>query len=211
MPNFNLKCIHPLSLVPIKMNDIILIIYPGTGLECLFAVNQIGYNGMIIASDTSFNNLKKIQKMCYKYDNIYLILQNINCLPFFNNSFNLILYYANKNNIFEKRKIINQVYEKIKKNGYFIISDVVTKIDFNEKIINEIINTDDIISLDNYISMLEAVKFKNIKINARLSLSDNLISSLMPSNTIEKKEQEWHSKRKDIYKNIEICFITAIK
>lgn len=211
MTNTNIKCIHALSLVPIKKNDIILIIYPGTGLECLFAVNQPGYIGTIITSDSSFNNLKKIKKMCYEYKNISFVLQNINSLPFLNDSFNSILYYANKNSKFEKEKIIHQVYKMIKKNGYFIISDVIAKKDFNEDIKNEITNVENIICLDDYISMLEAVKFKDVKTSARFPLSDDIIESLILNTIIKEKEHEWNIKRKEMYKNIEICFITAVK
>lgn len=107
-----------------KKGDTILDLAGGTGDLALSFSKAIGENGQIILSDINNSMLtigknKLINKG--RINNIDYIQANAECLPFKNNTFDIITMSFGLRNVTDKPKALKSMYESIKPGGKLLI------------------------------------------------------------------------------------------
>lgn len=168
--NLGLGCGNPVAFMMIKEGDVVIDLGSGAGIDCFLASKKVGSKGKVIGIDMTPKMIEKAKENAKKgnFTNVQFILGEIENLPIEDNFANIVISNCVINLSPDKQKAFNEIYRILKKNGCFIVSDIVLLDNLPEDIKNSseayTACLAGAILKEEYIKIIEKAGFKNIKI-----------------------------------------------
>lgn len=181
--DLGLGCGLPTAFARINEGDTVLDLGSGAGNDVFIARSYVGDTGKVIGLDMTDAMIEKANENNQKlgYDNVEFILGDIENIPLEGDSVKVVLSNCVLNLVPDKEKAFSEIYRVLKPDGHFSISDIVIKGELPEKIkkAGEMYAgcVSGAVDKDDYIGMIEAAGFKNIKIekDKQIILPDSIV------------------------------------
>jgi len=134
--NLGLGCGNPISLANLKEGETVLDLGSGAGFDAFLASKIVGKDGKVIGVDMTPEMIERAKKNAAKggYKNVEFHLGEIENLPIENNSIDAIISNCVINLSPDKEKVFQEMFRVLKKNGRFMVSDIVLTKPLPEKL-----------------------------------------------------------------------------
>jgi len=125
--NLGLGCGNPVALSKMQKGDVVLDLGSGAGFDCFLASKKVGNNGKVIGVDMTKEMVEKARKNAEKYgfNNVEFKIGEIENLPIEDESIDTIISNCVINLSPDKKKVFQEAYRVLKKNGKMYVSDIV--------------------------------------------------------------------------------------
>jgi ArsR family transcriptional regulator len=125
--NLGLGCGNPVAMASINEGDVVLDLGSGAGFDAFIARRKVGESGRVIGVDMTPEMIKKALEAAEKqgYDNVEFRLGDIEDLPVKGNSVDVVISNCVINLAPDKKKVFEEAYRVLKRNGKMFISDIV--------------------------------------------------------------------------------------
>lgn len=133
--NLGLGCGNPIAMAGIKKGDVVLDLGSGAGFDCFLASRRTGETGKVIGVDMTEEMIDRARTTAAKhnYKNVEFRLGEIEDLPIEDNSVDIIISNCVINLSPDKKKVFEEAYRVLKKNGKMYVSDIVLLGELTEK------------------------------------------------------------------------------
>jgi arsenite methyltransferase len=188
--NLGLGCGNPNAIASLKPGEIVLDLGSGGGFDCFLAAKQVGDNGKVIGVDMTTEMLIKARENAIKIqaNNIEFRLGEIEHLPVEDQSIDVIMSNCVINLSPDKTQVFKDAFRVLKPGGRLAISDIVATAKIPEAIQKDLAMIAACIggaeSIENIETMLQAVGFKDIKIQPK-DESKSFIRKWVPDMKLE--------------------------
>lgn len=185
-------CGNPLAFTEVKAGDTVLDLGCGAGIDVLLAARKVGATGKIIGIDMTDAMIAKAKEnvALAKLNNVEIRKGIIEDMPVDDNSVDWIISNCVINLSPEKNRVFHEIYRVLKPGGIMMVSDIIA-----EELPQEIIINPDLyssclsgaISEKSYISGLQKVGLKNVKILSRLVYDTEQLQAFIASESPKNK------------------------
>jgi arsenite methyltransferase len=168
--NLGLGCGNPLALSSIREGETVLDLGSGAGFDCFLAAARVGKSGKVIGVDMTAEMIKKAKENVKKgnYGNVEFRFGEIEKLPVADSTVDKIISNCVINLSPDKGKVFQEAYRVLKPGGNVMISDIVLLRqlpDFiKESILGYVGCVSGAIHRDEYLKMMEASGFRDVKV-----------------------------------------------
>jgi ubiquinone/menaquinone biosynthesis C-methylase UbiE len=168
--DLGLGCGVPTEYARINKGDTVLDLGSGTGNDVFIARSIVGNEGYVIGIDMTEEMIERANKNKQKlgFDNVEFRFGEIENLPVKSNSINVVISNCVLNLVPDKRKAFSEIFRVLKEQGHFCVSDIVLIGELPAKIKEAASMYAGCISgaiqKDEYIEIIKAIGFKNIRI-----------------------------------------------
>jgi len=178
--NYGLGCGNPGAIANLKEGETVLDLGCGAGFDVFLASSKVGAEGKVIGIDMTEAMIKKARDNAAKneIDNVEFILGEIEALPLADNSVDVIISNCVINLSPAKEKVFAEAKRVLKRGGRLAISDILKAEEFPKEIEANLDNYSSCVTgsieKEKLLSILEKLKFKNIKLE-RKNHSDQIV------------------------------------
>jgi len=133
--NLGLGCGNPIAMSNISEGDVVLDLGSGAGFDALIARRKVGESGKVIGVDITPEMIKKSSEITKRqgFDNVEFRLGDIENLPVDSESIDVIISNCVINLAPNKRKVFDEAWRVLKKNGMMFVSDIVLLSEISEE------------------------------------------------------------------------------
>lgn len=137
--NLGLGCGNPLTIADLKPGETVLDLGSGAGFDAFLAAKSVGKEGKVIGVDMTQEMIKKAKKNADKMGigNVEFRLGEIEKLPVFDNSIDVVLSNCVINLSPDKRAVLGELFRVLKPGGRISISDVLRAGKIPKKIMDD--------------------------------------------------------------------------
>ena len=137
--NLGLGCGNPTALSRIKEGDVVLDLGSGAGFDAFLAAKKVGRTGKVIGVDMTKEMIMKAgyNAQKYNYENVEFKLGDIENLPIEGNSIDVIISNCVINLAPDKKRVFEEAYRVLKKDGRMYVSDIVLLGELTETQMND--------------------------------------------------------------------------
>ena len=168
--DYGLGCGIPTEFAKIKKGDTVLDLGSGAGNDVFIARSIVGENGYVIGVDMTAAMIEKANENKQKlgYENVEFILGDIEKLPVERNSIDVAVSNCVMNLVPDKSLAYSEVYNALKPQGHFSISDIV----LSRKLPKGILNAAEMyagcisgaLEKSEYLQAIKNAGFKNVRV-----------------------------------------------
>lgn len=168
--DLGLGCGLPTEFAQIKTGDTVVDLGSGAGNDCFVARALTGDSGKVIGIDMTEAMVKKAKENAIKlgFKNISFVLGDIENMPVADNTADVVISNCVLNLVPDKVKAFHEIYRILKSGGHLSVSDVVIKGSLPDGLKNAVEMyagcVSGAIQTDDYLSIMEKVGLKNIRI-----------------------------------------------
>ena len=188
--NLGLGCGNPLALSSIREGETVLDLGSGAGFDCFLAAARVGKSGKVIGVDMTPEMIKKAKENAKKgnYGNVEFRLGEIEKLPVVDSTVDKVISNCVINLSPDKGKVFQEAFRVLKPGGNVMISDIVLLRqlpDFiKESILAYVGCVSGAIHRDEYLKMMEAAGFRDVKVMEETPFSVEFILNDPTAKTI---------------------------
>ena len=191
--DLGLGCGLPTEFAKIKEGDVVIDLGSGAGNDAFIARRLTGEKGKIIGIDFTEAMIARARENAEKlgYTNVEFRQGDIESMPVFSNSVNVIVSNCVLNLVPNKHKVISEIFRVLKPGGHFSISDIVLEGDLPSrwKEVTEFYAgcVSGAIQKDEYLGIIEEAGFKNITLqkDKTILIPDNILAEYLSEEEIE--------------------------
>lgn len=182
--NASLGCGNPLVLARLKEGETVLDLGSGGGIDVLLASRYVGSSGKVYGLDMTDEMLELANKNKQRMgvENVEFLKGYIEDIPLPDGIIDVIMSNCVINLSEDKHKALSEAYRVLKAGGRLAVSDIVMLKDVPEEIRKRAELWAGCIAgalkVDEYISILERVGFKNIEVKPELIYTRDIIEEL---------------------------------
>ena len=127
--DLGLGCGNPQEAAKPRLNDTILDLGCGRGLDCFIASKAVGKDGKVFGLDSSKTMVSRASEIALKngFTNCEFILGEIEHIPLPDNSLDLVMSNCVINLSTDKYSVYSEIYRCLRKGGRAAISDITLK------------------------------------------------------------------------------------
>ena len=127
--DLGLGCGNPQEAAKPRLNETVLDVGCGRGLDCFIASKAVGTNGKVFGLDSSKTMISRASEIALKngFTNCEFILGEIEHIPLPDNSLDLIMSNCVINLSTDKYGVYSELYRCLRKGGRVAISDITLK------------------------------------------------------------------------------------
>jgi len=192
--DFGLGCGIPVAFAGIRPGDTVLDLGSGAGNDVFVARSLVGKSGKVIGVDITPEMIKKANdnKVKLGFDNVEFILGDIEYLSLESATVDVVVSNCVLNLVADKKATYENIYDVLKPNGHFAISDVVVSGPLTNSISNAVKLYAGCIAgamqKDDYIATIKEAGFNNVEIKKEKSvyLPDNFLLQYISKEELEK-------------------------
>ena len=207
-------CGDPITLAALEPGQTVLDLGSGAGLDCFFAAKKVGESGKVIGVDMTPEMIERARSSAKRLnlDNVEFRQGYLEDLPVDSNSVDVIISNCVINLSPDKSKVFTEAFRVLKSGGKLAVSDIVTDGPLPSAVKQSLSAwagcVAGAVDAKDYVSMMEAVGFKNISITPVFFDKETVDSAINDlGETIELKTIS----REDVYKSVYSAKITANK
>jgi arsenite methyltransferase len=207
-------CGDPITLASLQTGQTVLDLGSGAGLDCFFAAKKVGESGHVIGVDMTPEMIERAHSSAKRLNvqNVEFRQGYLEDLPVESNTVDVIISNCVINLAPDKSKAFAEAFRVLKPGGKLAVSDIVTDGPLPDAIKKSLSAwagcVAGAVEAKDYISMMEAVGFKNISIAPVFFDKETVDAAIADmDNVIELKTIS----RDDAYKAIYSAKITAYK
>jgi arsenite methyltransferase len=197
--NMGLSCGKPTSKADLQLNEVVLDLGCGAGVDCLLASKQVGPKGKVIGIDMSEDMIKKAKSIANKKSitNVEYYLSEIeNMKQVKDNHVDCVISNCVLNLVPNKLNAFKEIYRVVKPNGRLAISDIALKKPIPDDLQNEVVSyiagyvscISGAILVDEYKDIIKQAGFREVKFESK-----NI--------DLNTWKQAWNNKIKNVKKN----------
>lgn len=191
--DLGLGCGLPTEFAKIKEGDVVIDLGSGAGNDAFIARRLTGEKGKVIGIDFTEAMIARARENAEKlgYTNVEFRQGDIESMPVFSNSVNVIVSNCVLNLVPNKHKVISEIFRVLKPGGHFSISDIVLdgELPLKWKEIAELYAgcVSGAIQKDEYLGIIEEAGFKNITLqkDKTILIPDNILAEYLSEEEIE--------------------------
>jgi len=188
--NLGLGCGNPLALSSIREGETVLDLGSGAGFDCFLAAARVGKNGKVIGVDMTPEMIKRAKDNAKEghYGNVEFRLGEIEKLPVADSTVDKVISNCVINLSPDKGKVFQEAFRVLRPGGNVMISDIVLLRqlpDFIKDSIQAYIGcVSGAIHRDEYLKMMEAAGFRDVKVMGETPFSVEFILNDPTAKTI---------------------------
>jgi arsenite methyltransferase len=188
--NLGLGCGNPLALSSIREGETVLDLGSGAGFDCFLAAARVGKSGKVIGVDMTAEMIKKARENAKKgnYGNVEFRFGEIEKLPIADSTIDKVISNCVINLSPDKGKVFQEAFRVLKPGGNVMISDIVLLKElpnFIKESIQACIGcVSGAIHRDEYLKMMEAAGFQDVKVMEETPFSVEFILNDPTTKTI---------------------------
>jgi len=163
-------CGNPTALASLKVNETVVDLGSGGGLDCFLAANKVGKNGKVIGVDMTPEMIDKARENLRKskHKNVEFRLGEIENLPVGDNTADVIISNCVINLSPNKKRVFEESFRILKPGGRLMISDIVLLKELPAFIRKNMYAYIDCVSgaimKDEYLKLIEDAGFSDVEI-----------------------------------------------
>lgn len=207
-------CGDPITLASLRSGQTVLDLGSGAGLDCFFAAKKVGESGRVIGVDMTPEMIERARSSAERLNiqNVEFRQGYLEDLPVESSTVDVIISNCVINLAPDKSKVFAEAFRVLKPGGKFAVSDIVTDGPLPDSIKQSLSAwagcVAGAVEAKDYLSMMEAVGFRNISITPVFFEKETVDSAIADmGDVIELKTIS----RDDVYKAVYSAKITAYK
>ena len=207
-------CGDPITLAALQPGQTVLDLGSGAGLDCFFAAQKVGETGHVIGVDMTPEMIERARSSAKRLNlaNVEFRQGYLEELPVESNTVDVIISNCVINLSPDKSKVFGEAFRVLNAGGKLAVSDIVTDGPLPDSIKQSLSAwagcVAGAVDAKDYISMMEAVGFRDISITPVFFDKETVDSAIADmDNAIELKTVP----RDDVYKAVYSAKITAYK
>ncbi|MGQ9801433.1 MAG: arsenite methyltransferase [Candidatus Saccharicenans sp.] len=179
--NLGLGCGNPSALASLKPGEIVLDLGSGGGIDCFLAARQVGQEGLVIGVDMTPEMLERARAAAINgnYNNVEFRLGEIENLPVADSAVDVIISNCVINLSTDKPRVFREAFRVLRPGGRLLVSDLVLKKPLPPEISQSfeayVACVAGALTMEDYLSAIQAAGFKNITILAEKSYPPELL------------------------------------
>ena len=133
--NLGLGCGNPVAMGNICRGDVVLDLGSGAGFDVFIGRRKVGKSGRVIGVDFTKEMIEKARSIASRqsYNNVEFRLGDVESLPVDEESVDVVISNCVINLVPDKRKVFDEAYRVLKKDGKMFVSDIVLLSNLSEE------------------------------------------------------------------------------